>query len=229
MESVRWGGAVADQPGLLEPGQGQVKKPVRPPVHQQPVAEIAQHAVVKARIVKVEAERVLEVDPASHRLGGVTVREIEQELQHAHRCQLARRDSGPPVPGIPAGEVLVRPQAVEPVPHPHRCRPGRVASPRHPRGQLRDSTPRRGRIDITHSSGISWDSYPRKTGPGRHCSQPNTKIPDRVKLMACAVMAFDRRINHPYRLSRNPCHRFRDPGPPNAQPTLSLPRPGALI
>ncbi len=24
------------------------------------------------------------------------------------------------------------------------------------------------------------DLYPRKTGPGRHCSQPNTKIPDRV-------------------------------------------------
>jgi hypothetical protein len=24
---------------------------------------------------------------------------------------------------------------------------------------------------------------PRKTDPGRHCSQPNTKIPDRVKLM----------------------------------------------
>ena len=138
------GGAVADQPGLLQPGQGQVKKPVRPPVHQQPVAEIAQHAAVEAQIVEVEAERVLEVDPASHRLGSVTVREIEQELQHAHRCQLGRRDSGPPVPGIPAGEVLVRPQAVEPVPHPHRCRPGRVASPRHPRGQLRDLDPQAG-------------------------------------------------------------------------------------
>ena len=44
------------------------------------------------------------------------------------------------------------------------------------------STPRRGQIDIPHSSGISRDSCPRKTGPGRHCSQPNTKIPDRVKL-----------------------------------------------
>src|SRR5215471_6300940 len=54
------GGAVADQPGLLQPGQGQVKKPVRPPVHQQPVAEIAQHAVVEARIVEAGAERVLE-------------------------------------------------------------------------------------------------------------------------------------------------------------------------
>ena len=35
------GGAVPDQPGLLQPGQGQVKKPVRPAAHQQPVADIA--------------------------------------------------------------------------------------------------------------------------------------------------------------------------------------------
>ena len=38
----------------------------------------------------------------------------------------------------------VRPQAVEPVPHPHRRRPGRVAGPRHPRGQLRDLDPQAG-------------------------------------------------------------------------------------
>ena len=144
MESVRWVVALADQPGLLQPGQGQVKEPVRPPVLQQPVAEVAQHAVVEARIVEVEAERVLEVDPAPHRLGGVAVRQVEQELQHAHRGQLRRRDPGPPVPGIPAGEVLVLPQAVEPVPHPHRRRPGRVAGPRHPRGQLRDLDPQAG-------------------------------------------------------------------------------------
>jgi len=55
-----------------------------------------------------------------------------------HRRQLRRRDPRAPVPGIPPGEVLVRPQAVEPVPHPHCRRPGRVAGPRHPRGQLRD-------------------------------------------------------------------------------------------
>ena len=144
MESVRWAGPLADQPGLLQPGQGQVKEPVRPPLLQQPLAEVAQHAVVEARIVEIEAERVLEVDPAPHRLGGVAVGQIEQELQHAHRGQLRRRDPRPPVPGIPAGEVLVVPQAVEPVPHPHRRRPGRVAGPRHPRGQLRDLDPQAG-------------------------------------------------------------------------------------
>ena len=120
------GGALADQPGLLQPGQGQVKEPVRPPVLQQPVAEVAQHAVVEARIVEVEAERVLEVDPAPHRLGGIAVREIEQELQHAHRGQLRRRDPGPPVPGIPAGEVLVRPtgRRAGPAPTSPSSRPG---------------------------------------------------------------------------------------------------------
>ena len=67
-------GALADQPGLLQPGQGQVKEPARPPVLQQPIPEAAQQAVMKAWIIEVEAERVLEVDPAPHRLGGSAVR-----------------------------------------------------------------------------------------------------------------------------------------------------------
>ena len=79
-------GSLADQPGLLQPGQGQVKEPVRPPFpFQQPVAEVAEHAVVEAGVVQVEAERVLEVDPAAHRFRGVAVGQAEQELQHAHR------------------------------------------------------------------------------------------------------------------------------------------------
>ena len=36
--------------------------------------------------------------------------------------------------------------------------------------------PRRGSLPSRNTGQI------RKTGPGRHCSQPNTKIPDRVKL-----------------------------------------------
>ena len=31
-------------------------------------------------------------------------------------------------------------------------------------------------------AGVVQPRSPRKTGPGRHCSQPNTKIPNRVKL-----------------------------------------------
>ena len=183
MESVRWAGALADQPGLLQPGQGQVKEPVRPAVLQQPVAEVAQHAVVEAGIVEIEAERVLEVDPAPHRLGGVTVGQVEQELQHAHRGQLRRRDPGPPVPGIPAGEVLVRPQAVEPVPHPHRRRPGRVAGPRHPRGQLRDLDPQAG-TNRHHAllRDLAGLTCPRKTGPGRITVSQTPRFPTESSL-----------------------------------------------
>jgi AcrR family transcriptional regulator len=43
-----------------------------------------------------------------------------------------------PVPEVPPGEILVAPQAVEAVPHPHCRRAGRVTGPRHPSGQLRD-------------------------------------------------------------------------------------------
>jgi hypothetical protein len=159
------GGALADQPGFLQPGRGQAREPVRPPVLQQPLAEVTQHAVVEAGIAGLEAGRVLEVDPAPHRPGSVTVRQVKQELQHAHRGQLRRRESRTPVPGIPSREVLVIPQAVEPVPHPHRRRPGRIAGPRHPRGQLRDLDPQAG-TNRHHAllRGLAGLTCPRKTG-----------------------------------------------------------------
>src|SRR5579859_6823490 len=93
---------------------------------------------MEAWIVKVKTERVLEVDPAPHRLSGTAVREIEQELQHAHRGQLRRRQRRPPVPGIPSREILVLPQPIEPIPHPHCRRTTRVTGPSYPRGELRD-------------------------------------------------------------------------------------------
>ncbi len=49
---------------------------------------------MEARIVEIEAERVLEVDPAPHRLSGTAVRQAEQKLQDAHRGQLRRRRRG---------------------------------------------------------------------------------------------------------------------------------------
>jgi hypothetical protein len=176
-------GPLTDQPGFLQPGQGQVQEPVRPPLLQQPLAEVTQHAVMEARIVEIEAERVVEVDPAPHRLGSVTVGQIEQELQHAHRRQLRRRDPRAPVPRIPPGEVLVLPQAVEPVPHPHRRRPGRVAGPRHPRGQLRNLDPQAGTDRHDALLRISQDSHiPARLAPRVTAVSQNTKIPDRVKI-----------------------------------------------
>ena len=145
---------------------------------------------MEARIVEIEAERVLEVDPAPHGLSGIAVREIEQELQHAHRGQLRRRKSRPPVPGIPAGEVLVLPQAVEPVPHPHRRRPGRVAGPRYPRGQLRDLDPQAGTDrHLALLRDLAGLTYPRKTGPPTWPQTANRQDPRQSQaksdVMAC--------------------------------------------
>nr|WP_245589706.1 hypothetical protein [Amycolatopsis balhimycina] len=81
-------GALADQSGLLQTGQGDIEEAVRPAVALEAVAEVAEHAVVEAGIVEFEAERVLEVDTATHRLGGIAVRQAQQELQYAHRGQL---------------------------------------------------------------------------------------------------------------------------------------------
>src|SRR5215470_20016621 len=69
------GGPLADQPGLLQPGQGQVQEPARPPRRPQPAAETAQHAVVEAPIAQIEAARVPKVDAAPHRPGGIAARD----------------------------------------------------------------------------------------------------------------------------------------------------------
>lgn len=91
--------------------------------------------MVEPGVVQLQAEGVREADTAAHHLGRLMVRQIEEELQDADGGGLARRQSGPPVTGIPVGEVLVTPQPVEAVSYPHRRRATRVARPRDLRGQ----------------------------------------------------------------------------------------------
>jgi hypothetical protein len=163
----------------------------RPAVLQQPVTEAAGHATAETGIVELKAERVLEAGPAAHGLGSVT----------AGQCSTLTVASC-------AGEIPGRP--------PWGYHPAKSSSLHSPSGRSRTHiavvpaglparairaasagtpTPGRGRTDISHSSGISRDSCPRKTGPQRGRSQPNTKIPDRVKLRARA----DRRVWRDFR------------------------------
>ncbi|MFD7408796.1 hypothetical protein ACFV7R_40530 [Streptomyces sp. NPDC059866] len=78
-----------------------------------------------------------------------------------HGCATARFDIGSrepilvagygaPVARVPVGEVLVVPQPVQPVSHPHRRRTARVARPRDLRSQRRTCSPQRGRRDNGH-------------------------------------------------------------------------------
>lgn len=131
-------GALAHQSGLLETGQREIEEPVSTVVFSETVTEVGQHAVVEAGIVQLHGHRVLEVDAAADRLGGLPVRQAEQELQHTDSGQLSRRETRPPIPGVPVGEVLVAPQPIQPVTHPYRRRTTRVARPRNLRSQRRD-------------------------------------------------------------------------------------------
>ena len=133
------GGALADQPGLLEPGQGQVQKLVCPPVFlQQPVAEVAEHAVAEAGIVELEAERVLE-----GRSGTAPPR------RHHGRTGPAGTAARSPSPAGPARSPGARPADTT------------RRSPRHPTGR------RAGPAPTSPSSRPGWrPAPPARSAPG---------------------------------------------------------------
>ncbi|GGM80718.1 hypothetical protein GCM10012275_59250 [Longimycelium tulufanense] len=82
-------------------------------------AEVGQHAVVQTGIVQLHGQGVFEVDAAADRLGGLPVRQVEQELQHTDGGQLGGREARAPVARVPVDEVLVAPQPVQPVSRTH--------------------------------------------------------------------------------------------------------------
>lgn len=131
-------GALAYQAGLLETGQHEVEESVSPVAFGETVAEVGQHAVMESGIVQLHRHGVLEVDATADCLGGLPVRQAEQELQHTDGGQLSGREPRAPIPWVPVGEVLVAPQPIEAVANPYRRRTVRIARPRDLRGQRRD-------------------------------------------------------------------------------------------
>lgn len=57
-----------------------VEEAVGTAVLGETVAEVAQHAVVEAGVIQLHGHGVLEVDATADRLGGLPVRQAEQEL-----------------------------------------------------------------------------------------------------------------------------------------------------
>nr|WP_245550875.1 hypothetical protein [Nocardia niigatensis] len=132
------GGAFAHQPGLGESGQSEIEQPVGAVTFGEPMAEIAEHTVMEPGVVQLQTERVLEVDATTHGLGRLPVGQVQHILQDAHGGQLSRGQAGSAVARIPVGEILVAPQAFEPVAYPHRRSSVRIAGAGHPRRQRRD-------------------------------------------------------------------------------------------
>ncbi|GAB2772152.1 hypothetical protein GCM10027073_01310 [Streptomyces chlorus] len=146
-------GALTHQPGLLETGRREVEEAVGAVVLGEAVTEVGRHAVVEAGVVQLHGQGVLGVDAAVDRLGGLPVRQVQQELQHADGGRLGGREAGAPVARVPVGEVLVAPQPIEPVAHPYRRRAIRVARPRDLRGQ---------RWDLLTGTGTEGQRAPRR-------------------------------------------------------------------
>lgn len=136
---------------------------------------------MEAWIVQFHGQGVLEIDTAAHRLGCLPIRQIEQKLQHADRGQLSWRETRTPITWVPIQEILVAPQPVQPILHPHRSRTARIARPRNLRGQRRNLLPR------TETNGQRAPrQLHRPVNKADHATDQvphhETKITDRVKL-----------------------------------------------
>jgi len=68
-------------------------------VRQQPPPELAQHRAIEPVVAEFQAQRVLPVDPAAHRLGRLAIRQPFAELQEGRQGQAPRCQGGPPVDG----------------------------------------------------------------------------------------------------------------------------------
>jgi hypothetical protein len=82
--------APVQQATLTQPVQHERQRPLGVTVGQQPRAELGEHRGVKARVTKVEAQRVLPVQPCPHCVGGLPVGKALDELQHQHQRQPPR-------------------------------------------------------------------------------------------------------------------------------------------
>lgn len=194
-QDVRGIGALAptllDQSCCCQPLQCEIEQAIGAALLGKPVAEVGERTVVEAGVVQLQREGVCEVHAAADRLCGLTVRQVEQELQDRDSGELGRRQPGPPVTRVPRGEVLVMPEPVQPVAYPHGRRATGVARPRDLRGQGRD----------LHTG----------TGTDGHRAPQQLQRPTKPS-RACPVIPRPRR-----RTSRSPTESFTDRSQPRGR------------
>ena len=112
-----------DQAQPFQPVQQQVQDlPLQAPGHQ-PGPELAQHREVEALILQGQAQAVLPVQPAPHRIRGLPVGQVLSELQHRHHRQLRRGDPRLPPRPVRRSERLIVIPGAQLVTGPDRQRP----------------------------------------------------------------------------------------------------------
>jgi hypothetical protein len=112
--------ARADQPLGSQGVQQQVQHPLLQAVLDHPSAELAEHRGVEPLVVEVQPERVLPGDLVPDRVRGLPIGQVLRHLQHRDQRQPARRPPWPAADAEPGGELGVREQLPQPVPHRHR-------------------------------------------------------------------------------------------------------------
>lgn len=136
--------------------------------------------MVEPRVVQLQGEGVLEVDPAPDRLGRLPVGEVEQELQHTDRGELGRRESGAAVARVPGGEVPVVPESVEVITYPHRRSAAGLLARAIWAVSLGTTAPDREQTDTDHLRRTELRRTIRSVPSAESPCPENSKIPDRV-------------------------------------------------
>jgi hypothetical protein len=133
--------APVQQATLAQPIKYERQQPLSLAIGEQPRAELGEHRGIEARVTKVEAQRVLPIQPCSHRVGGLPVGEALDELQYQHQRQPRRRPRRPPPCREQLGELLISEQRAKRIAGAHHQaslgerRPG---NPRRLSGDLRE-------------------------------------------------------------------------------------------
>ena len=91
---------------------------------------------MEARVIQDETERVFPVDPSTHGLGGLAVRQPLTKLHDRHERQPPRALCRPPARREQRAEGLVVVDDAEDIPHLHIDVALRERCARHPRGLL---------------------------------------------------------------------------------------------
>ncbi len=133
-----------DQPARLEALEHPVEQQVLRPSRDEAGAELGRRAEVEPRIGQLEPERVLPVDPGAHRIRGLPVAEVLEELEDRDQRQPPRRQAGLTPAGVERGEALVLVEGAELVAQPHDGRAPGEGGAGDARGLGRDRADRLG-------------------------------------------------------------------------------------